>query len=141
MRLQLLAVLAVGLLIAADAPKDDAAKELKSLEGSWKLVSGESNGETIPDEALKASNLTVKGDKYTAKLGDQNHEGTIKLDPTKKPKAMDATDGDNTVLGIYELKGDEFKICIAPPGKDRPTEFSAKAGSEQILMVWKREKK
>ncbi len=43
--------------------------------------------------------------------------------------------------GIYELHGDNFKICYAGPGKPRPTEFSAKAGSELTCATWKRAKK
>jgi uncharacterized protein (TIGR03067 family) len=141
MRGQLLAVLAVGLLVAAEAPKDDAKSDLKKMEGSWKLAAGETDGDKIPEDGLKNSSLKIKGEKYDAKLGDSTHEGKLTLDATKKPKTMDATDGDNTVKGIYELKGDELKICIAPPGQDRPTEFASKAGSGHILMVWKREKK
>jgi len=48
-----------------------------------------------------------------------------------------ATKG-KTQLGIYELDGDKVKFCFAAPGKDRPTEFTADAGSLQTLSVWKR---
>jgi hypothetical protein len=34
-----------------------------------------------------------------------------------------------------------LKSCNAPPGKDRPTTFEAKEGSEHTLIVWTREKK
>jgi uncharacterized protein (TIGR03067 family) len=37
------------------------------------------------------------------------------------------------VLGVYELDGDEFRICYAPPGKERPKDFSAKAGTGHRL--------
>jgi uncharacterized protein (TIGR03067 family) len=141
MRVQLLAVLAVGLLVAAEAPKDDAKNDLKKMEGSWKMVAGETDGNKVEEGDLKSSSLKIKGDKYEARLGDSTHEGKLTLGASKKLKTMDATDGDNTVKGIYELKGDELKICIAPPGQDRPTEFGAKAGSGHIFMVWKREKK
>jgi uncharacterized protein (TIGR03067 family) len=139
MRVRLLALLAVGLLIAA-APKDDrGVKELKKLEGTWELASAEINGEKAPEEGLKKSSLTIKGGKYVAKLGDDTFEGTLKLDPSQKPKTMDAVESaDRTHLGIYELKGDEFKVCLAEAGKDRPKEFSAASGSGQFLLVWKR---
>ena len=45
------------------------------------------------------------------------------------------------MLGIYELKDDELKICFAKGGGERPTEFLSKAGTEQSLVVLKREKK
>ena len=55
----------------------------------------------------------------------------IKPDDDKKP----------FVLGTYELDGDKFKLCVAAPGKDRPTEFTSKEGSGQTLSTWEREKK
>jgi uncharacterized protein (TIGR03067 family) len=58
---------------------------------------------------------------------------------------MDATatnepDKGQISLGIYEIAGDDYKVCFAPPGKDRPKEFSSKPGSGYILQVWKRAK-
>jgi uncharacterized protein (TIGR03067 family) len=142
MRAQLWVALAVGLLVAADAPKDDAAtKELKKLDGTWKLVSGEADGQVFGDDDLKGASLVMNGNKHMAKVADQTFDGTHKVDPTKKPKTIDSTDGDNTMLGIYRLDGDELTICVAGAGKDRPTEFTGKAGSGQVLLVWKRAKK
>jgi hypothetical protein len=44
-------------------------------------------------------------------------------------------------LRYYEFNGDSLKICNAPPGKPRPTEVDAKAGSNHLQMVWQPEKK
>ena len=46
-----------------------------------------------------------------------------------------------THLGIYELDGDTVKFCFAAPGKERPTDFTAKASSGRTASVWKRDKK
>jgi hypothetical protein len=55
---------------------------------------------------------------------------------------MDVQRDDGTdVEAIYELKDDTFTICLHMKGKPRPKEFSGKAGTEQRLHVWKREKK
>ncbi len=142
-----LLVLAVGLLVAADAPKDDEANnELKKLEGTWLVISGEDNGKKLSDETLKNARLTFEGEKHTVKAGDTTYKGTHKLDPTKQPKAIDIMDTEGpfknkTVLGIYALDGDEFKLCYAAPGKDRPKDFSGKEGTGNYYHVWKREKK
>jgi hypothetical protein len=46
------------------------------------------------------------------------------------------------VLGIYELKGDDLKICfVHGGGGERPTDFASKEGTAQSLIVLKREKK
>jgi len=142
-----LLVLTAGLLVAAEDAKDDAAKkDLKKMEGSWVLSSGVDNGKKASDTKLKDSRLTFEEDKHTVKVDGKTYKGTHTLDATKKPKTIDVMDTEGpfkgkTVLGIYELDGDEFKICYAAPGKDRPKDFSAKAGTGHHSHVWKREKK
>ena len=42
------------------------------------------------------------------------------------------------MLGIYEFDGKTQKVCFAPVGKERPAEFSSKAGTQHVLTVWKR---
>jgi uncharacterized protein (TIGR03067 family) len=136
-------VLAMGMLSPAT---DDAAIDLKNMEGTWILVSGEENGKPISEQTMKASRLEIKGDKHNVKVGDDTFVGTHKIDPSKKPKTIDASDTDGkfkgkTSLGIYEIKGDEFKVCFAAPEKDRPKEFTTKSGTGTMVHVWKRTKK
>jgi uncharacterized protein (TIGR03067 family) len=134
-------VLVAGLLLAADA-KDD----LKKLEGTWTMVSGEKDGKKFSADVVKGAKLVFKGDTHDVKVGDDIFKGTHKLDPSKKPAAIDAMDTEGafkgkTTLGIYDLEGDTFKVCFSAPGKDRPKEFSTTAGTGHILHVWKKEKK
>ncbi len=142
-----LLVLAAGLLAAADAPREDASKQdLQELQGTWTLASGEDDGKPLPEALLKDSHLTFDRDQHTAKVGDKTYRGTHKLDASTKPKAIDITDTegpfkDKTVRGIYELEGDEFRICYAVDGKDRPKQLLGKAGTGQRYHVWKRVKK
>ena len=85
----------------------------------------------------------IKGDQYTLlREGKEVFKGTIKVDPSKSPKAIDAkqVSSDKAALGIYQLDGDTQKICLASPGRARPTEFSSEQGSGQTLTVWKRKK-
>jgi uncharacterized protein (TIGR03067 family) len=148
MRIPMVAVFGVfglifgGWQIAAVA-QDDAEKELKKAEGVYVMVAGEAKGEKLPEKIVKTGALTIKGDKHTVKLGDESIIGTHKLAPTKKPKEIDATDTEgsfkgNTYLGIYKLEKGEFTVCFAPPGKDRPKEFTTKSGTGEILHVWKK---
>jgi uncharacterized protein (TIGR03067 family) len=132
-------------LVMADDKKDDAAKEeLKKFEGTWKLVSTEHDGEKAPEEAIKTAKAMTKGGKVMLSVdGKTIMEVDIMVDPTKKPKTIDATvtsgpDKGKKTVGIYEIDGDMLKICFAE--KERPTEFSAKKGSSCTLDVYKREK-
>jgi len=143
MRSHALLLLSVGLLIAADAKDDDAAnKELKDLSGTYVMVSGESKAEKLPQERTKEAKMTIEGEKYTAGFGGDTVMGTLKVDPTKTPKQIDATDSEGkTILGIYKLDKDQFTVCFASPGKERPKAFSIKAGTGEFIHVWKKKAK
>jgi uncharacterized protein (TIGR03067 family) len=135
-----LMVLPAALLCAAEPPKGD-----KDLDGDWEIVSVTHDGKQEPPQDAKPV-LTIKGDTITFKVKDESHTGTIKVDASKTPKTIDLTPDDGpekgkTILGIYELKGDELRICHGEAGKDRPTEVSSKEGSGLSLAVLKRVKK
>ena len=126
----------------ADEKKGDAVpEELKKLEGTWHRVSFEFDGKT-EDEDVKDARTVIKGNKVTFLIGDKTlGEATFSIDPTKKPKTMDSISispnkGQKT-LAIYELVGDNFKIC-ATTGDKRPLEFTTKEGSGCGLSVHKR---
>jgi uncharacterized protein (TIGR03067 family) len=137
-----------ALLGADDAGKQEAIrKELKRLEGTWLLVSAERNGQEAPKEALTDSRLVMQGDKFTIHQAGGTFEGTIGLDPTRKPKAYDARatrDGRKvSTLGIYEIDDDTLRICYTPEGGQRPKEFATKGGTDEhpiVLGVYKKEK-
>jgi len=94
MKTKVLVVVAIGVLVAATSRAEDKVKtELDKYTGSWVAVSVERDGKTASDEVVKTVMLTVKGDKYTFHIRDQVIEGTHKVDPTKKPKQIDAVRG------------------------------------------------
>lgn len=130
----LMVCLGVGLLLAADEAKDDKDK----LKGTWKVESAERDGQ--PLERAKQDVITFADDKITIKRPNSTEEATFKLDSAKKPQEITITpsEGKEKMLGIYQLDGDTLKICISR--SERPTEFSAKAGSQQVLLVFKRQK-
>ncbi len=140
-------MIAVLVLIAPTMAQDATDKERVQLEGEWSMVSGEANGVSMPEATVMTGKRVAKEGKTTISFGGRIYfKAKYRIDPTKKPKAIDytMTEGPTkgkTHLGIYELDGDTVKFCFAAPGKDRPTEFTAKEGSQQTLSVWKRLKK
>jgi uncharacterized protein (TIGR03067 family) len=140
-------IIAVLGLVCTGAAQDDTKKEMALLEGEWSMVSGEANGQAMPAELAKTGKRVAKdGETAITISGQVLFKAKFTIDPTKKPKAIDylMTEGPTkgkTHLGIYELDGDTLKFCFAAPGKERPTEFTAKEGSQRTLSVWKRDKK
>jgi uncharacterized protein (TIGR03067 family) len=137
----LVGVALVGFSASVGSQAQDAKTE---LEGTWDLVSLERDGKDVKPKGEKA---IMTGDKGVVKVGDKVIvAATYKLDPSKKPKAVDITytEGDNkgkTFKGIYQLDGDMLKICRGgSPDDERPTEFKSKPDSGGVLAVYTRAK-
>lgn len=144
LRLSLVAVGFVGLLTAADPRQPKKVdEEAKAMEGTWELVSAEVGGQKLPDEVVKTFTLVLADGKYTVKSSSPDDKGTVRLDPTKKPKELDVTgvEGPNkgkTFPAIYELDGDSLKVCYDLAGKKRPTGFKSAPGTKHFLATYKR---
>ena len=141
-----LIIAAIGVSLGADSSLDPSSKkDSDGLQGTWKLVSAMKDGEALPKDKVKQTTIVIKHDTFSfPDLAEYatSKEGTIKLDATTNPKQMDATSTEKEVmLGIYELDGDRYKVCFAPTGKPRPSEFASKLGSGNLLQVWKRKKR
>jgi len=143
----IVAGIAVLVLIGVGGAQDTAKKEMARLEGEWSMVSGEANGNLLPAEVVKSGKRVAKEGATTITIGGTVFfKAKFTIDPTKSPKAIDyaMTEGPTkgkTHLGIYKLDGETVKFCFAAPGKARPTEFTAKDGSQRTLSVWKRDRK
>lgn len=136
-----------GLTRADDAKDQATRKDRQLLEGTWRIVGLEINGNKAMDEdARKLTVVNGPGETWSLlSEGKEVAKGTNSLNPTTKPKTIDftITEGGgkgNVHLGIYELGEKSRKLCFAPVGKDRPSEFKSTAANEQILVTFEREK-
>jgi uncharacterized protein (TIGR03067 family) len=130
-------------------PKGDAAgKELPQFQGEWVVVYMERNGVFLSQDDLKPLLATFRGNKFAWRF-EPTRPYTITIDPTKKPRQINATAKDPNgkqvkTIGIYEFDGDKLKICDTPAGGKRPKEFTSKGGTKGkhlTLTVFKRVKK
>jgi uncharacterized protein (TIGR03067 family) len=131
-------------MLGADIPEQVIEKEMAQLEGEWSMVSGEINGQAMPEEYRKNASRVAKAGETTVMIAGQLFmKARYTIDPAKKPKTIDydviegPTKGKKQ-LGIYELGEGTVKFCFASPGQERPTDFSAKEGSGRTLSAWKR---
>jgi uncharacterized protein (TIGR03067 family) len=143
------AILFVGIALLlgadkADKPANDVKKDLDLFQGTWIVVSLETEGGKVEGDAVKGSKLTVKGNDFTFDSMGVIYKGTFKIDPAKKPKEMDITFTEGPEKGkseqvLYEVDADTYKLCLKPGGGERPKAFKATDGC--IIEVLKREKK
>ena len=124
-------------VLAKDA--DDA------IQGTWQASAAELGGQKYPDEIVKTIKLVVKGDTYLVTVGPAPVRGTVKLDVSAKPKAMDitGTEGPNKgklIPAIYETNGDTLRVCYDLSGKSRPKAFKTETGTQLFLVIYQREK-
>lgn len=135
-----------GAVVAApdETYVDDASK---SLQGVWHAQSHTYNGKA-DGPSLKQIWFDISGNKLRLKIDGPELDCIFKTDPKQSPKHLDimpagaaAAKAERKVVpAIYELAGEELKICFADTDK-RPTEFSANEKSGQTLIVLKREKR
>jgi uncharacterized protein (TIGR03067 family) len=145
MTLRFCLAFALGLSFSSALWSGDA-KDSGYIQGTWLPSSAELGGNKFPEEVRKSIKLVVKDGKYTVTVGMAPDHGTIKLDPSAKPKAIDitGTEGPNkgkTIRAIYELDGDTSRVCYDLGGKSRPTQFKSAAGTQLFLVTYKREKR
>jgi uncharacterized protein (TIGR03067 family) len=116
------------------------------IEGEWAMISGVFNGKPLDASMVKFCKRITRGNTTTVLAGPQT---MLKATFTLGISQADAIDyvnlhGSNKgkpQQGIFELKGSELKICISPPGKSRPTDFSSKPGDGRNYTAWRFEKK
>src|SRR5438067_9143349 len=122
--------------LSARPGKDDAAK----IQGVWLITHLETNGNKIavPGE-LKWKvgpdkfETIGKDDAAAYKLGADKNLGTFDITNLKGPAQG------KTMKGVYELKGDELKVCMPrTPESERPREFTSKDGC--VILYLKRDK-
>jgi uncharacterized protein (TIGR03067 family) len=135
-----------------ETPRKVTADETK-LQGTWRITALEFDGEKfgadrpeIKDgKAIITDNvITLKVKKLLAAGGtlDTTNPMVFKLDPATKPKSILLNAFTKEPFrGIYELDGDTFRLCYSPyADAQAPAEFTAPAGSQRWLYIFKRAK-
>ena len=114
-------------------------------DGAWRPVSAVLGGVLLPKEALNATTLKIQGDKYEVTVAGEHgpDQGYSKVDTNTTPHRITliSTNGPNkgkTILGIYEVKSaTAFRVCYDMSGKEFPTEFKAKKGTQLYLAGYR----
>jgi uncharacterized protein (TIGR03067 family) len=115
-----------------------------AIEGEWDMVSAVFNGAPMDESMVQWCRRITQGDITTVVAGPQTMlKARFTLDGAPDPRHIDyvglhgATKG-KSQAGIYELRGNSLKICMAPPGKERPEEFSSSPKDGRSFTTWRR---
>jgi uncharacterized protein (TIGR03067 family) len=145
-------------LLALSAPADppegkakelpaEAKKELRKLEGKWKLVRSASSEE---EADLKGGEVfaVFDGDQMTLSAGSKKDVlRVVAMDATTDPKCIDFVerkkDGtERTYEGVYKIDGGTFQLAFSVPkdGKMRPTSLAKPTDPRTLLWIFERVK-
>jgi uncharacterized protein (TIGR03067 family) len=121
--------------------------ELPKLAGTWTIVSGERNGERIPDERIAGLRVTITADAIN--VFDRENKPFIvaryKLDTSRTPNWIDMSlvDGPNRGQAAHGMvtmdSAEQARLIYSVGEKGRPDEFRTHTGgSPATLFILKR---
>jgi len=146
-----------SLLTLSATGAESKPNDLDAVQGYWKPLQCELEGVPQMSADLMAQ-LTVVFDKSEYHLYFKEKElgkngqpvifrlalANVVLDDSTKPKSITFEFADGALKGqkrhgIYELAGNQLKMCYGPADKPKPTEFKAPANSKLFLETWARQ--
>jgi len=115
--------------------------DLDKLQGAWSVTSLEMDGHAMP--APDSARIVIEGSKFQSLRMGAVYEGNVELNARKKPKHFDllftaGPEEGNRSLGIYELNGDDWKLCLTVTGATRPENFATSQGSGHAFETLRR---
>ena len=140
----------VGLVLAKNPPAP--AGDLGQLQGYWKPLSVQYEGKPqMSADEMKKITVVFDQSEYHLYFKDTAKSPSaepiklalmnVALDPTTTPKtitfefAAGALKGQRR-HGVYEVAGNELRLCYGPVERPKPTTFAAPEKSGYFLEVW-----
>lgn len=144
----LVSVVGVVGMIAAFCFQSSATNEqLAALQGEWKLVAVEREGQARSSEELFNERLIIEKSSFsqlqTAPDGTEieGESGRVSLLESKTDAAIDFKMWEGTAHGIYRLNGDDLVLCVTREGGPRPDSLKTSAGDLRVLKTYRRTRK
>lgn len=136
----------------AEAPGKRAARERSPgsasrpspLDGTWRMTAGVFNGAPMSPDMLKWCTRITAGAVTTVMAGPQTMlKAAFTIDLSAVPphieyENLEGSNARKMQAGIFRVKDDELEICMAAPGKARPSEFASSKGDGRSYTTWRR---
>jgi uncharacterized protein (TIGR03067 family) len=128
-------------LTGCDAPGENSNRDdLERLQGTWAAVIYQDLNKSIGGDEARLK-LTITGDRFAVTLdGKVKAQGTLRIDAAKSPRTIDFIDDEHVGTGIYQLYGNDLRICYDALGTVRPSRFEVTPQGAIHLLILTREK-
>ncbi|MBM3762441.1 MAG: TIGR03067 domain-containing protein [Acidobacteria bacterium] len=118
--------------------------DLDRLQGSWRVRSLIVEGSALSAGMIGEARVVVKGDRFESLGMGTVYVGLLRIDVSRRPKTLSikftrGPEKGNVNQGIYELKGDRWKLCLATKGGPAPHDFVSEPGSGFAIEVLERD--
>jgi uncharacterized protein (TIGR03067 family) len=138
-----LILIAAGIFCAMGGG-DAVKREKEKLQGAWTVTELREADKKAPDEKAHSLRIEFKGEAIMITIKDNVVvKGTFAVDPDKSPATMNINfekDGKAiTIPAIYELKGDDLKVCHTH-GESTARPSVIESSGNTVLITLKRKK-
>ena len=135
----LVAVASAALLLPTAFGQDKTEEDARGILGDWVVVSQTRDGWLEPYQVGKP--LAFSGGTMSSPDGSPDINYRLDAHTTPRSITLEASLGGTrkSVLGIYELRGDTLRLCLAGPSSPKPTQFVSRVGDKRLLIVLTRE--
>ena len=144
--------MAALLTLSAAAADTKAGDDLAGLQGNWKPLQCEYEGSPqMPADVMKQVTAVYDKNEFHLYFVEKGKDGqprvlrlaqaNVALDSTTGPKSIVFEFADGPLKGqkrhgIYEIAGDQLKLCYGPVDRPKPTKFESPAKSGYFLETW-----
>ena len=141
----------IALALGLNPPPSTPPGDLGAIQGYWKPLQVEFESKPqMSAEEMKKITVVFDQNEYHLYYKDAGKEPlklalmNVSLDSSTNPKtiafefAAGALKGQKR-HGIYELAGNQLKLCYGPVEKPKPVNFAAPEKSGYFLAVWARQ--
>jgi uncharacterized protein (TIGR03067 family) len=114
------------------------SSDAESLQGTWNIDSLEVEGRKMNRDLFSGAQIIIDGDLFATRGMGAPYKGTFVVNDASVPKSFDVLFNEgphsgSSSLGIYELDGDQWKLCLGFAGMSRPRDFVTLPGSGHAL--------